>query len=139
MSGGSSTSGSTASDSKGASATAGSSPGLSSTAPEAANSTALATRPLEVGGKVSAPVPIYAPDPPYSEKARVVKYSGSLVLALVVDGNGGVIDARDTRPLGLGLDENAIATVRTWKFRPATRDGVPVNVRLNVEVTFRIR
>jgi TonB family protein len=94
--------------------------------------------PLEVGGKVTPPVPIYSPDPHYSEKARILKYQGTVILMLIVDSNGEVVDARDVKPLGLGLDENAIATVRTWKFNPATRDGAPVKVHVNVEVTFRM-
>jgi Gram-negative bacterial TonB protein C-terminal len=31
-------------------------------------------------------------------------------------------------PLGMGLDENAVATVSTWRFAPATKDGQPVAV-----------
>jgi hypothetical protein len=50
-----------------------------------------------------------------------------------------VIGARETsKPLGGGLDEKAIETVKTWKFKPATREGVPVPVRVVVEVTFRL-
>ncbi|MGH9469242.1 MAG: energy transducer TonB [Terriglobia bacterium] len=32
----------------------------------------------------------------------------------------------------------AIKTLRTWKFKPAERDGKPVPVRILVETTFRI-
>jgi len=42
------------------------------------------------------------------------------------------------KPLGLGLDESAVNTVRTWKFHPAIREGVPVAVRMLVETSFRI-
>ncbi len=37
-----------------------------------------------------------------------------------------------------GLDQKAIESVRQWKFEPATKDGVPVAVRVNVEVQFRL-
>ena len=91
-----------------------------------------------VGGNVSAPIPIYKPEPPYSEEARKAKYQGTVVLWIVVDAQGGVTDARVVKPLGLGLDEKATETVRTWKFKPALRGGTPVPVRVMVEVSFRL-
>jgi TonB family protein len=94
--------------------------------------------PYSVGGGISAPIPIYRPDPPYSEEARKAKYQGTVVLWIVVDAQGSVTDSRVVKPLGLGLDEKAVETVRTWKFKPALRNGVPVAVRVSVEVTFRL-
>jgi TonB family protein len=94
--------------------------------------------PFSVGGGVSAPIPIYKPEPAYSEEARKAKYQGTVVLWIVVDVQGNVTDARVVRPLGLGLDEKAVETVRTWKFKPAMRNMVPVPVRVIVEVTFRL-
>jgi TonB family protein len=91
-----------------------------------------------VGGGVSPPIPIYKPEPAYSEEARKAKYQGTVVLWIVVDAQGNVTDCRVVRPLGLGLDEKATETVRTWKFKPAMRNGVPVAVRVIVEVSFRL-
>jgi protein TonB len=91
-----------------------------------------------VGGSVTAPIPIYKPEPPYSEEARKAKYQGTVVLWIVVDATGNVTDARVVKPLGLGLDEKALDTVRTWKFKPALRNGTPVPVRVMVEVSFRL-
>jgi periplasmic protein TonB len=94
--------------------------------------------PFSVGGNVSAPIPIYKPEPPYSEEARKAKYQGTVVLWIVVDAQGNVTDERVVKPLGLGLDEKAIETVKTWKFKPALRNGAPVPVRVMVEVSFRL-
>jgi periplasmic protein TonB len=91
-----------------------------------------------VGGGVSPPVPIYKPEPPYSEEARKAKYQGTCVLWIVVDAQGSVTQAQVVKPLGMGLDENALTTVKTWKFRPALRNGTPVPVRVSVEVTFHL-
>jgi TonB family protein len=91
-----------------------------------------------VGGGVSAPIPIYKPDPAYSEEARKAKYQGSVVLYIVVDTSGAVTECRVVKPLGLGLDEKAVETVRTWKFKPALKNGAPVPVRVMVEVSFRL-
>jgi protein TonB len=91
-----------------------------------------------VGGNVSAPIPIYKPEPPYSEQARKAKYQGTVVLWIVVDAQGAVTDAQVVKPLGMGLDQNAVTTVRTWKFKPAMRNGAPVPVKVMVEVSFRL-
>jgi TonB family protein len=92
----------------------------------------------QVGGGVSAPIPIYKPEPAYSEEARKAKYQGTVVLWIIVDVSGMVTDCRVVKPLGLGLDEKAVETVRTWKFKPAMRNGSPVPVRVMVEVSFRL-
>jgi TonB family protein len=43
------------------------------------------------------------------------------------------------RPLGMGLDEEALKAVRKYKFKPALMDGkTPVPVEINMEVNFRI-
>jgi len=91
-----------------------------------------------VGGSVSEPIPIYKPDPAYSEEARKAKYQGTVVLWIIVSAAGAVTDCRVVKPLGLGLDEKAVETVRTWKFKPAMRNGTPVPVRVMVEVSFRL-
>jgi protein TonB len=89
-------------------------------------------------GDVTPPVPIEKPEPPYTEKARKAHYSGTVVLWLLVDAQGDVKQAQVMKPLGLGLDQNALRSVRTWKFRPATRHGTPVPVRVMVSVSFKL-
>jgi len=93
---------------------------------------------FRVGGGVSAPKPIYTPDPEYSEEARKAKYQGTCVLWLVVGPDGKPRDIKVARTLGLGLDEKAIEAVKQWKFEPAMKDGKPVAVMINVEVSFRL-
>lgn len=92
----------------------------------------------KIGGGVSQPVPLYRPDPEYSEEARKAKYQGVVLLAVVVDANGRVSDVKVLRPLGLGLDEKAIEAVQKWKFKPAMKDGHAVAVSANIEVNFRL-
>ena len=91
-----------------------------------------------VGGGVSAPRALYAPDPEYSDAARKAKYQGTVVLWVVIDQNGRPRQIKVQRSLGMGLDEKAIEAVRTWKFEPARMDGQPVAVQVNVEVNFRL-
>jgi TonB family protein len=94
--------------------------------------------PYRVGGGVSAPKPIFTPDPEYSEEARKAKYQGVVVLWLVVGSDGHPREIKIARPLGMGLDEKAVEAVRTWRFEPARKDGQAVSVVMNVEVSFRL-
>lgn len=93
---------------------------------------------FRVGGGVSAPRAIYAPDPDYSEEARKAKYQGVCVLWLIVGPDGRPKDVRVSRALGMGLDQKAIEAVKQWKFSPAMKDGRPVAVQINVEVSFKL-
>jgi TonB family protein len=93
---------------------------------------------FRVGGGVSAPKAIYAPDPEYSEEARKAKYQGTCVLGLVVGPDGRPRDIHVLRSLGLGLDEKAMEAVKNWRFEPAMKDNKPVAVQISVEVDFRL-
>jgi TonB family protein len=91
-----------------------------------------------VGGGVSAPRPLYDPEPEYSEEARKAKYQGTVVVRCVVGPDGRVRDIQIPRTLGMGLDEKVIQTVKTWKFEPAKKDGQAVAVMIAVEVNFHL-
>jgi TonB family protein len=86
----------------------------------------------------TAPFPEYRPEPPYSDEARRAGFTGTLLLVISVDVGRRISDARILRPLGLGLDEEAITTIATWRFRPAMRGRVPVTSRVFLEITFRL-
>ena len=91
-----------------------------------------------IGGGVSAPIPIFKPEPEYSEEARKAKFQGTVVLMIVVDEHGNARDLKVIRPLGLGLDQKAIEAVEKWRFKPGMKDGKPVPVQATVEVNFRL-
>jgi periplasmic protein TonB len=90
------------------------------------------------GNGVSAPRPISTPDPEYTDEARKAKYQGTCVLWMIVGPDGKPRDIKVARTLGLGLDEKATEAVKQWKFEPAMKDGQPVAVQINVEVSFRL-
>src|SRR5579884_667680 len=83
---------------------------------------------FKVGGGVSAPKVISAPDPEYSEEARKAKYQGTVVLWVIIGADGRTKDVKVQRPVGMGLDQKAVEAVKRWVFEPATKDGKPVNV-----------
>lgn len=93
---------------------------------------------FHVGGGVSPPRTIYAPEPEFSEEARKAKYQGVCTLGLIVGTDGRPSNIRVLSSLGMGLDEKAIEAVKTWRFEPAMKDGHPVRVEIAVEVDFHL-
>ena len=93
---------------------------------------------FKIGGGVSAPVPVYRPEPEYSEEARKAKWQGAVLLSLVVDENGVPQNIMVIRSIGLGLDQKAIEAVQKWRFKPGVKDGKAVPVFANIEVNFRL-
>ena len=92
----------------------------------------------QVGGSVRPPIAIYTPDPEFSEEARKAKFSGNVVVSLIVDASGNPKNVHVLRGVGMGLDEKAVQAVQQYKFKPALQNGKPVAVYLNVEVNFQI-
>jgi periplasmic protein TonB len=93
----------------------------------------------QVGGRVSAPVPLFQPEAEFSDEARRAKYQGVCLVGLIVDAQGNPQNVHIVRALGMGLDEKAMEAVRKYKFKPAMRDGkTPVPVYVNIEVNFRL-
>lgn len=114
-----------------------------SAAGEAANTNGdgprIATTFAKVGRQgIKAPMPIYTPDPTYNKEARTKKREGNVMLWAVIDEKGLPRTIKVVQCLGAGLDEAAVEAVSHWRFAPATKDGQPVAVQLNIEVTFHL-
>jgi len=92
----------------------------------------------KVGGGISAPTAISAPDPDYTEEARRAKKQGTCELWLIVDSGGHPRDIKVIRGLGFGLDAKAVEAVKQWRFQPALKDGRPVDVQISVQVDFHL-
>ena len=90
---------------------------------------------------VTAPRLIKEVKPRYTDAAMRARIQGIAVMQCVVETDGLVGAVRIVRSLDAvhGLDEEAIRTVKQWRFTPATKDGVPVRVAVTVELNFSIR
>ena len=91
-----------------------------------------------IGGAVTPPKVLHMTEPQFSREARSAFISGSVLVYLQVDTEGNPMQIRILRPIGLGLDEKAVEAVSHYKFKPATLNGSPVRVEMNVEVNFQI-
>jgi TonB family protein len=97
--------------------------------------------PVFVAGRSSGlvnPVVLYKPEPDYSEDARKAKLQGLVLLEVVVDQHGQPHVQKVLQPLGMGLDEQAIKAISTWRFKPGKMDGKPAPVLIDVYVSFRL-
>lgn len=94
---------------------------------------------LQVGGGVTAPEKIFAPQPKYTEEARQGRVQGVVILQAIIDAAGNVSRIEVMKDLPLGLSESAIETVQHWRFKPATLAGKPVAVYLNLLINFSLQ
>ena len=93
---------------------------------------------FRIGGGVSQPRLLHKVEPEYSEEARKAKYQGTVMLSVEVWEDGVAHNIRVLRSLGLGLDEKAVEAVKQWKFSPGKKDGKPVKVLAQIQVSFRL-
>jgi TonB family protein len=90
-------------------------------------------------GPASTPVEItFKPNPVYTEEARSLKLEGEVLLEVSFSANGTLHVNRVVRGLGHGLDEAAIAAANKIRFKPALRNGQPVDSTAVVHVTFQM-
>jgi TonB family protein len=102
-----------------------------------------------IGGNVVAPTVIHSVKPQIAKKDRKVAKSGTTVIQITVAKDGSVQNAHvlkssaETMKPGndqaaAALDQTALDAVNQYRFQPATLNGQPIPVLLNVEIKFRI-
>jgi TonB family protein len=93
---------------------------------------------FRIGEGVAPPKVTFQKDPEFTNAARQAKFQGTLTLGLVVDSSGTPTHIHILRPLGCGLDAQAVRSVGAWSFKAAAKDGQPVAVEIAVEVEFHL-
>jgi TonB family protein len=92
----------------------------------------------KVGGHVKQPIPINQVEAEFSDYARAHRIQGTCVYSLIVDEHGLPQDFQVVRPIDSSLQQEALEAVHKYRFKPATKDGVPVPVRIMIEISFRL-
>ncbi len=87
------------------------------------------TTPVDILGKTR---------PEYTAEGRSLKLEGDVVIDLVFRADGTVQVNRVLSGLGHGLDEAAVRAAQQIKFKPAKRDGQPVDFPARVRIEFRL-
>jgi protein TonB len=93
------------------------------------------------GTGVTIPTLILQVKPRYTADAMRLRIQGSAWVECVVKEDGTVGDTRIMRSLDsrFGLDEEAIAAAKQWRFRPGTLNGKPVPVVVTIQLDFSVR
>ena len=107
--------------------------------PNAPPSPVVGGAPMWIQGDVQPPERIHSPQPRYTEEARKARIQGVVILQAVIDALGNVSRIEVVKGLPEGLEESAVATVRSWKYKPATHEGKPVPVYMNLTITFSLQ
>jgi TonB family protein len=98
-----------------------------------------ASQKYRVGGKVSAPLVINAPEAEFSPEGRAKRINGECMISVFVDAFGLPEYPVVVRSLEPTMDEKALEAVSRYRFKPAMREGVePVPVMITVAVNFRL-
>jgi TonB family protein len=79
----------------------------------------------------------YCPNPPYTKEAEAAHIRGAVVFQAVIQPGGYATDIKLVKGLGFGLDEIALASLKSWRFKPATGPGgQPVPTIIPIAVSF---
>jgi TonB family protein len=84
------------------------------------------------------PVLLYKKEPAYTQAAIAAKLEGTVTLAFTIGTDGKPRDISVVNGIGMGLDEQAVAAVSQWKFKPASQDGTRVEASTTATVNFHL-
>jgi TonB family protein len=90
-----------------------------------------------VEAKTTPPVLLSSSKPEYTAEASQLKIQGDVVLRVTITTTGQVVVRGVIHGLGHGLDESAMRSAPTYKFRPATQNGQPVDFTTNIIIKFQ--
>jgi TonB family protein len=94
----------------------------------------------KIGNGVTSPRLTKEVKPNYTDGAKQRRVEGSVELSAVVLADGTVGDeVKVTRSLDEELDQEAVKAARQWRFQPGTKDGKPVAVQVDIEMTFTLK
>lgn len=78
------------------------------------------------GHDVRPAYPVVYPDPPVARGDFPDGFQGDVIVEVTIDKLGNVIDLKLLHGVGQEIDEKVMATLRNWRFKPATMDGEPI-------------
>jgi TonB family protein len=87
---------------------------------------------------IAPPVPFRKVDPKYIATAVAERIEGRVQLLCVINKEGRVEQVELVRGLDARLDQSAMEAISKWLFRPAHRNGEPVDVDVMVEIPFHL-
>jgi len=77
----------------------------------------------------------------YTREAMDAHLEGTVVVTVVVQDDGKVGDVKVTKSLDptYGLDKQAVEAAKQWEFKPGTKDGKAIAVRVDLQMNFTLK
>jgi protein TonB len=92
---------------------------------------------FDLASDITPPKPTKRVKPGYTPAARKAAVEGKVILSFIVTSKGMPTTIRIVQGLYPDLDQNAIESLKEWRFEPAKRAGKPIAVRLSIEFEFK--
>jgi TonB family protein len=89
--------------------------------------------------ELAGPIPLRKVDPKYPPEFRTSHVDGEVVLYAIIRKDGSVDSIQLVHSVDPHLDANAMEALAQWKFRPAEKNGEPVDLEAVVHIPFRSR
>ena len=89
--------------------------------------------------ELAGPVPFRKVDPKYPPELRTLHIEGEVVLYAIIRKDGSVDSIQLVHSVDPRLDANAMEALAQWKFRPAEKQGEPIDLEAVVHIPFRSR
>lgn len=78
-------------------------------------------------------------DPEYPETLKMAQQQGNVLMIAVIDKQGKLREIVPIATSHEGFVDSAVAAVKLWRFKPATRNGKPVAIAANIGMRFRLQ
>ena len=78
------------------------------------------------GHEIIPALPRVFPDPAVSRGDLPPGVQGDVIVEVTIDEQGNVVETKLIQGIGYGIEDRVLATLRQWRFRPASKDGVTI-------------
>jgi TonB family protein len=90
-----------------------------------------------IGDEVRPALPFVYPDPVVDRADLAGIAEGDVIIEITIDERGNIVEKIVLRSMGPAIDAKVLAALENWRFRPATRNGVPIPSKQDVYYHFR--
>lgn len=96
------------------------------TAPPSPNPSAAQGGDARGSGNVTVALAMFFPNPKPDLTILPHGTRGDVIIDVTIDAQGRIVESQVAQSMGSTIDETVLATIQTWTFKPATKDGIPV-------------
>jgi len=111
----------------------------SNPAPPAGSAYGSSSEGASEGHEIRAALPAVTFEPLVSAEDLRGGVEGNVVIEITIDAGGNIVNEAVVQSLGPAIDAKVLAALENWRFRPATRDGVPIPSKQDVVYHFKAR